>query len=89
MLEDDLWLRNGRAANDAAARIAAAAGTERLVVSVEANELFLKVTPEEAAALRGQGFDFYDWAPGEVRLVTSWDTDPAHADALAAAIRAL
>jgi threonine aldolase len=89
MLEDDLWLRNGRAANGAAARIAAAAGTERLVVPVEANELFLKVTPEEAAALRGQGFDFYDWAPGEVRLVTSWDTDPAHADALAAAIRAL
>jgi threonine aldolase len=89
MLEGDLWLRNGRSANDAAARIAAAAGTERLVVPVEANELFLKVSPEEAAALRGQGFDFYDWAPGEVRLVTSWDTDPAHADALAAAIRAL
>jgi threonine aldolase len=89
MLEDDLWLRNARAANDAAARIAAAAGAERLVVPVEANELFLKVSPDEAATLRGQGFDFYDWAPGEVRLVTSWDSDPQHADALAAAIRAL
>jgi threonine aldolase len=89
MLEDDLWLRNGRAANDAAARIAAAAGTERLVVPVQANELFLKVTPDEAAALRARGFDFYDWAPGEVRLVTSWDSQPADVDALAAAIRAL
>jgi threonine aldolase len=89
MLENDLWLRNGRAANDAAARIAGAAGPERLVVPVEANELFLKVSPEEAAALRAQGFDFYDWAPGEVRLVTSWDTAPADVDALAAAIRAL
>ena len=46
-------------------------------------------TPEEAAALRAQGFDFYDWGPGEARLVTSWDSDPAHVDALAAAIRAL
>ena len=89
MLEDKVWLRNARAANDAAARIAEAAGTERLVVPVEANELFLKVTGEEAAALRAHGFEFYDWAPGEVRLVTSWDSDPAHADALAAAIRAL
>ncbi len=89
MIDGDLWLRNGRLANDAADRIAAAAGTERLVEPVEANELFLKVSAEEAAALRAQGFDFYDWAPGEVRLVTSWDSDPAHVDALAAAIRAL
>jgi len=89
MLKDDLWLRNGRLANDAAARIAAAAGSERLVVPVEANELFLKVSETEAASLRAQGFDFYDWAPGEVRLVTSWDSDPAHVDALAAAIGAL
>jgi threonine aldolase len=89
MLQDDLWLRNGRAANDAAALIAAAAGAERLVVPVEANELFLKVSPDEAAALRARGFDFYDWAPGEVRLVTSWDSEPEHVDALAAAIAKL
>jgi threonine aldolase len=89
MLENDLWLSNGRAANAAAEGIARAAGSERLVVPVEANELFLKVTPAEAAALRAQGFDFYDWAPGEVRLVTSWDSEPAHVDALGAAIRAL
>lgn len=89
MLEDDLWLRNARAANDAAARIAAAAGTERLVVPVEANELFLKVSAAEAQALRDKGFDFYDWAPGEVRLVTAWDSDPADVAALADAIRAL
>lgn len=89
MIESDLWLRNAHAANDASERIAEAAGPERLVVPVEANEVFLKVSAEEAAALRAQGFDFYDWAPGEVRLVTSWDSDPAHVDALAAAIRAL
>jgi len=89
MLEDDVWLRNARAANAAAARLAEAAGPDRLLLPVEANEIFLRVTPDEAATLRGRGFDFYDWGPGEARLVTSWDSDPAHVDALAAAIRAL
>ena len=89
MLENDVWLRNARAANGAAAKLAEAAGAERLVLPVEANEIFIRVTPAEAAALRSQGFDFYDWGPGEARLVTSWDTEPAAADRLAAAIRAL
>lgn len=89
MLDGDLWLRNARAANAAAARLAEAAGDDRLVLSVEANEVFIRVTPQEAAALRAQGFDFYDWGPGEARLVTSWDSDPDHVAALAAAIHAL
>jgi len=89
MVEDDLWLRNARAANDAAARLAEAAGPDRLVHPVEANEMFVRVSAGDAAALRAQGFDFYDWGPGRARLVTSWDSDPAHVDALAAAIRAL
>jgi threonine aldolase len=89
MLEGDLWLRNARAANAAAARLADAAGAERLVLPAEANEVFVRVTPDEAARLRAQGFDFYDWGPGEARLVTSWDSDPEAVDALAAAIRAL
>ncbi len=88
MLEDDVWLRNARAANDGAARLAGAAGA-RLLLPVEANELFIRVTPEEAQRLRDQGFDFYDWGPGEARLVTSWDSDPAEVDALATAIAAL
>ena len=72
MLENDLWLDNARAANAAAQKLAEAA-PQRLVYPVEANELFLKVTEDEAARLRSQGFDFYDWGPGEIRLVTSWD----------------
>ena len=85
MLENDLWLRNARAANAGASRLAEAAG-ERLLFPVEANEVFLKVTPGEAQQLRDQGFDFYDWAPGEARLVTSWDSDSGAIDTLAAAI---
>jgi threonine aldolase len=89
MLEGDVWLRNARAANDGAGRLAQAAGAARIVLPVEANEVFIRVSPDEAQALRDKGFDFYDWGPGEARLVTSWDSDPAHIDALAAAIEAL
>jgi threonine aldolase len=89
MLDGDVWLRNARAANAAAAHLAEAAGSERLLHPVEINEMFVRVSEGEAATLRAQGFDFYDWGPGEARLVTSWDSDPADVDALAAAIRAL
>jgi len=88
MLENDLWLDNARSANAAAQTIAGAAG-ERLVYPVEANEIFVRATPEEAEALRAQGFDFYDWGPGEIRLVTSWDQKGEPLDRLAAAIAAL
>jgi threonine aldolase len=89
MVEDDVWLRNARAANAAAARLAQAAGSARLVLPVEANEMFVRVSADEVQRLREQGFDFYDWGPGEARLVTSWDSDAAAVDALAAAIAAL
>ncbi|QDP19758.1 threonine aldolase family protein [Sphingomonas xanthus] len=89
MLENGLWLDNARAANAAATALAEAAGHDRLVHPVEANELFVRMTADEAAAIRAQGFDFYDWAPGEVRLVTSWDQDMAAVGRLADAIRAL
>jgi len=93
LLEGDLWLANARAANAAAAELAAAAG-DRLIHPVESDEVFLIVDPAEAAALRAAGFDFYDWvapagAPGAARLVTSWNSDPAHVAALARAIAAL
>ena len=88
MVENDLWIANGALANACAERLAEAAG-ERLVYPVEANEVFLRATPEEAARLRAQGFDFYDWAEGEIRLVTAWDTDGHHVARLADAIAAL
>jgi len=88
LLEDDLWLANARAANAAAAALAKSAGT-RLIYPVEANELFVRMTADDAAAILAQGFDFYDWGPGEVRLVTSWDQDMDAVARLAAAIEAL
>ena len=88
LLEDGLWLDNARAANAAAARLAEAA-SGRLVYPAEANELFLHVTSDEAASLLAQGFDFYDWGPDEIRLVTSWDQRAEDVERLAAALAAL
>jgi threonine aldolase len=88
MLEGGLWLQNARAANAAAQRLAEAA-PQRLLHPVEANEVFVKATADESAALRAQGFDFYDWRDGEIRLVTSWDSDLGSIEKLAAAITAL
>jgi threonine aldolase len=88
MLDGDLWLANARSANAAAAALAAAAG-DRLLYPVQANELFLKLSADEAAALRAQGFDFYDWGSGQIRLVTSWDQGAEAVEPLARAIRAL
>jgi threonine aldolase len=86
MLEGDLWLQNARAAN-AAAQIIAGAAPDRLMYPVQANEIFIHLTQAEAATLRAQGFDFYDWGEGAARLVTSWHhTDVAP---LARAIAAL
>jgi threonine aldolase len=88
LLENDLWLDNARGANSAATRLAEAAPS-RLVYPVEANELFLKVSADEAARLLAQGFDFYDWGPGEIRLVTSWDQRAEDVERFAAALAAL
>ena len=87
-LDADLWLDNARAAN-AAAQIIAAAAPERLLHPVEANEIFIRLTAAEAATLRSQGFDFYDWGDGAARLVTSWHHREEDVAPLAKAIAAL
>ena len=88
MLEDDLWLKNARAANHAAAILADSA-KDRLLYPVEANEIFVRLTADEAASLRAQGFDFYDWGEGAARLVTSWHHGERDVTPLATAISAL
>lgn len=90
MLENDVWLRNARAAN-AGAQVLAAAASDRLLHPVEANEVFVQLAPGEPERLRAAGFNFYDWGDAgsnEARLVVSWDTPPAHIEALARALAA-
>lgn len=83
-----LWLENANAAN-AAAQIVAEAAAGRLLHPVEANEVFLALSQAEAAALRAQGFDFYDWGAGAARLVTSWASPVVEVARLSAALRGL
>ncbi|MAX14615.1 MAG: low specificity L-threonine aldolase [Sphingobium sp.] len=88
MIEDGLWLRNASAANAAAQALAKGAG-KRLMHPVEANELFVHLTAEEAANLRAQDFDFHNWGEGAARLVTNWSQDVAAVAPLAAALARL
>lgn len=88
MLEDDLWLANAAHANAAAQEVAAGC-TDRLMHPVEANELFVRLSPDERAALRAQGFTFYDWGADSARFVTAWNTRTEDAAALGKAIAAL
>ncbi len=87
-IEDGLWLRNARAAN-AAAQALAMGAAGRLIHPVQANELFVRLSAQEAATLRAQGFDFYDWGEGAARLVTNWAQNAASVAPLAQALRAL
>jgi threonine aldolase len=88
LIQDGLWLDNARASNQAAQTLASAA-PRRLIYPVEANEIFLKVTADEAQHLRAQGFDFYDWGPGQIRLVMSWNQQAREVEGLASAISKL
>ena len=88
MIEDGLWLRNASAANAAARALAKGAGN-RLMHPVEANELFVRLTAEEAANLRAQDFDFHNWGEGAARLVTNWSQDVTAVAPLAAALARL
>lgn len=88
MLDDGLWHANASHAN-AAAREVAAGCSDRLLHPVEANELFVRLTESERAALRAQDFAFYDWGADSARFVTAWNTRQDDAQALGKAIAAL
>ena len=93
MLKGDLWLENARAANAAAAEIGAGAGGfgggGRLLHPVQANEVFVRLNAAEKAALRAQGFGFYDWGADGARFVAAWDAREGDVRALARALGAL
>jgi len=88
MLDGDLWLANAAHANAAAQEVAAGCA-DRLLHPVEANELFVRLTPAEREALRAQDFAFYDWGTDSARFVTAWNTRAEDAQALGKAIAAL
>ena len=90
-LEDGLWLQLAARANAHAQRLADAAG-DLLLQPVEANEVFVRPGAHGIAALRAQGFAFYDWGStdsGEARFVVSWDQPDGDVDALCTALEGI
>jgi threonine aldolase len=89
-LKGDRWLELARHANAMATRLSQ--GLQRLpqvslLHPVEANEIFVRLPQGVLAGLRAAGFNFYDWtdaAPGTIRLVLAFNTDPAYVDAFVA-----
>jgi threonine aldolase len=89
-VRDGLWRVHAQRANRLAQQIAAVAAP-RLVHPVEANELFLDLGAAGKAALRAQGFGFYDWGPAagpQARFVVSWDQTQHSVDALCQVLKA-
>lgn len=93
-LQDDLWLRNARHANAAAAALAKAVsalpGVE-LLLPVEANVVFVRLPDAVVAAWRAADILFFDWPLlGErvYRLVTGFRTSQQDIDALVQAMSA-
>ena len=89
MLDGDLWLANARAANRAATALAEAAGRAP-GLSGRGQRI---VRPGDRRRGRGlarrRASISTTGAPGEIRLVTSWDQDMGAVTKLAAAIAAL
>ena len=87
MLENDVWLRKARHANEMAKRLAgrlmSIAGV-RVLHRVEANAVFADIPVAAQAAVRGRGWRFYTFL-GETgcRLMCAWDTTPETVDRFA------
>ncbi|MGH7111732.1 MAG: threonine aldolase family protein, partial [Stellaceae bacterium] len=89
-VENNLWLDMARAANRAAAHIAAGIADIRglsLRAPVEANEVFLDLPGAVMDALERDGFLFYRRSVSLARFVCRFDLPLAEADALVNALR--
>lgn len=92
-LVDDLWLRNARQANEAAARLSrglAAVPNIEVAYPTQSNEVFVRIPEDITRRLRDHGYQVND---GEldgtvVRFVTAWNTSGDDVDSLLAAVRA-
>jgi threonine aldolase len=94
-LNNDLWLRNARHANQMAQMLArglAGLPGVKLYYPVEANEIFVQLPETVISSLLADGFSFYPWG-GEhsalVRLVSAFNTSEADVKAFLEAVRRL
>ncbi len=93
LFTDELWLRNARHANAMAQRLhAGLAGLDgvRIAHPCQANAVFASLRPEMVDPLQAVA-SFYLWEPDDhlVRLMCSWDTEPALVDTFVERARSL
>ena len=89
VLRDGAWLRYARRANEMAALLEAEVTRIPGVPVIhprQANGVFVTMPPAAAAALRAEGWRFYDFIGGAVRLMCAWDTTPEDVKAFGAAL---
>jgi threonine aldolase len=93
-VDDGLWLRLAGHANAMAGKLAdGLRGIEGVEIThpVDANMIFARMPIALVERIQGAGFVFYHWGDAlrpMTRLVTAFNTDPAHVDALLDAARA-
>ena len=90
-LADRLWLSLARTANERAGMLArglAELSLAELVYPVQANEVFVRLPDRALKALETDGFQFYRYGKGVIRLVTSFATSEADVSNLLAAVQA-
>jgi len=89
-LDNDLWLDNARHANAMAKKLAdglAGIHGAAFIHTVDANLIFITLPGLVLDGLEADGFQFYrmeDARGSFIRLVTAFNTDPAHVDAFIA-----
>ena len=90
LIESGAWLSNARHANAMAQRLAghlSAIPALRILHPVEANGVFVEVPETLQAAVRAQGWRFYNFGGAtSCRLMCAWDTSAATVDRFAADI---
>lgn len=86
-LEDGLWLKLAGAAN-AHTRELGGALAGHLVYPAQANEVFVRLPEDVIDGLEAEGFRFYRYGNGVIRLVTSFATSRHDVKHFAAAVKA-
>lgn len=85
LLNDDVWLKNAKHANEMATHFSSSVEGLRgisVMFPVEANEVFLKLKPEIEVELKRKGWVFHAFIGGSNRFVFSWDSHKSRVDEL-------
>lgn len=85
LLENDVWLKNAKNANEMAQYFARAVENidgVYLMFPVDANEVFIKLRPEIEVELKKRGWIFHTFIGGSNRFVFSWDSKKERVDEL-------